>query len=162
MKTDVGEPGALEKRLKALLRIKPLGVELVGYDAALGVDYDLPTYQAIAIAGQIAFAADEVILVDPLPGARLEMVAHPVTVHQIHDERTARAERALYCLEYSEIVLRALEITERVAEDADAMELTVAKPKAPRIAFVKRHLEDTLLGALAGEADQITRAVKSG
>ena len=77
------------------------------------------------------------------------MMTHPVAVHQIHDEGPAGGERAADRFEHGEIVLRALEIAERISEDADAVKVTVAKTKPPRIAFVKRDLQVALLGALA-------------
>src|SRR6516164_1826909 len=123
---------------------------------------DLPADQPVAISGEVAFAADEMVLIDPLPGARLEMVAHPVAVHQIHDERAAGGEGALDRLEHREIVLRTLEITEGIAQDADAMELRVAETKAPGVAFMKRDLQVALFGALAGEADQIAGSIEPG
>ena len=54
MKTDIVELGTLKERLKAALRIEPLGIELVGYDTAVSMDNDFPTYQPIAITGEIA------------------------------------------------------------------------------------------------------------
>ncbi len=42
------------------------------------------------------------------------------------------------------------------------MKLGVAKAKAARVAFVKRNLQIALPGALAGEPDQIARAVEPG
>src|ERR1700731_989958 len=115
MKTDIGKPGARQQRLEPLSRIQPLGIELVGDAAALGVDYALSADQPIAIPGEVAFAADEMVLVDPLPGARLEMMAHPVAIHQIHDERATGGEGALDRFEHCEIVLRTFEITKPVA-----------------------------------------------
>src|SRR5215471_20300223 len=96
---DIGEPGALDQRLEPLLRIEPLGIELVGDDPALGMDDDLPADQPVAIPGEVALAADEMVLIDPLPGARLEMSAHPVAIHQIHDERAAGSEGATHRFE---------------------------------------------------------------
>src|SRR5262249_28652395 len=151
-----------QQRLETLFRVEPFGVELIGDNTALGMDNDLPADQTVAILGEVAFAADKVVLVDPLPGSRLEMAAHPVAVHQIHDQRAAGGERALDRFKHREVILRALEITERIAKDADAMEFGVAEAKTPRIAFVKRNLEVTLLGALAGETDQIAGAIEPG
>ena len=126
------------------------------------MDDDFPADQPVAVAGEVSLAADEVILVDPFPRPRLEMVAHPVAIHQIHDQRSAGGERAFDRLEHGEIVLRALEIAERVAEDADAMKLAIAETKTPGITLVKRDLQVALPGALAGETDQIARAVEPG
>src|SRR5215469_15624151 len=102
------------------------------------------------------------LLVDPLPGARLEMVAHPVAVHQIHDERTAGTESAVYRFEHGEIILRTLEITKRISQNADTVKIAIAQAKPPCIALVKRHLQVAVLGALACQADQIARAVEPG
>ena len=38
MKADIGKAGACQQRLQPFFRIEPLGIELVGDDAALGVD----------------------------------------------------------------------------------------------------------------------------
>src|SRR5271165_5981861 len=162
MKADIGEPGAGQQRFEALLRVEPFGIELVGDDAALGVHDDLAADQPVAIPGEVALATDEMVLVDPLPGARLEMVAHPIAVHQIHDKGPARGEGAVDRFEHGEIVLRTLEIAEGIPQDTNAVKIPVAEAKPPRIAFVKRDLQVALLGALAGEADQIAGAVKPG
>src|SRR5215469_16095856 len=90
------------------------------------------------------------------------MATHPLPVHQVHDETAAGREGAIDCLEDGEIVLRKLEVTEGIAQDADAMELRVAEAEAAGVAFVKRNRKVTELGALAGETDQITRAVETG
>ena len=42
------------------------------------------------------------------------------------------------------------------------MKLGVAKAKAARVAFVKRNLKIAFPGALAGEPDQVARAVEPG
>ena len=42
------------------------------------------------------------------------------------------------------------------------MELRVAETKAPRVAFMKRDLQVTLFGPLAGEADQIAGSIEPG
>ena len=78
------------------------------------------------------------------------MVAHPLAVHQVHDQCSARGEGSLDGVEHRQIVFKALEVAERIAEDADAVELAVAKPEAPRIALVERDLKTALLGAFAG------------
>src|SRR4051795_889459 len=160
MKADIGEPGAGQQHFEALLRIEPLGIKLVGDDAALGMHDDLPADQPVAVPGEVALAANEMVLVDPLPGARLEMMAHPVAIHQIHHERSAGGEGALYCFEHGQVILRALEIAKGITQDAGAMKVTVAEAKPPCVAFVKRDLEVALLGALAGQADQIAGAVE--
>ena len=90
------------------------------------------------------------------------MATHPLAVHQVHDKTATGGESAIDCLEDGEIVLRKLEITEGVAQDADAMELRVAEAKAAGVTFVKRDRKITQLGALAGETNQITRAVETG
>src|SRR5207247_2004085 len=106
--------------------------------------------------------AYKVVLVDPVPGTRLEMAPHPLSVHQIHDEDAARGQCALDRLQHREIVFRPVEIAKRVAQNADAMKLPVAEPKTPRVAFVKGERQIALPGALAGEADQVARAVEPG
>ena len=90
------------------------------------------------------------------------MAPHPLAVHHVHDEGAARGQRALHRLQHREIVFRPVEIAERVAEHADAMKFPVAEPEAARVAFVECHLQIALPGALAGEADQVARAVEPG
>src|SRR5438552_17080428 len=106
MKAHIGEPGADQQRFEALLRIEPFGIELVGYDAAFGVHDDLAADQPVAVPGEVALAADEMVLVDPLPGTRLEMTPHPVAVRQIHDQRPTGGELAVDRCEPGETVLR--------------------------------------------------------
>src|SRR5262249_45691607 len=108
----------------------------------------------------IALPADEMVLIDPLPGARLEVPAHPIAVHQVHDQGAAGGERPLDRFEDCEIVLRTLEIAKRIAQNADAVKFAVAEVEAPRIAFVEGNLQIALLGTFAGEPDQIARAVE--
>ena len=157
---DIGKAGADQQGFEALFRIEPLGIELIGDNAAFGMDDDLATDQPVAVAVEIALATDEVILVDPFPRARLEISAHPIAVHQVHDQCAAGAERTLDRFEDGKIVLWALEIAERIAQDADAMKLGVAKAKAARVAFVKGNLKIALPGALSAESDQVARAVE--
>ena len=88
------------------------------------------------------------------------MMAHPVAIHQIHDERPAGGEGAVDRFEHGEIVLRTLEIAEGVPQNADAVKVTVAKTKPPGVAFVKRDLQIALLRALASQADQIAGAIE--
>src|SRR5262249_41689223 len=134
----------------------------VGDDAAFGVHDDLAADQPVTVAGKVALATDKMVLVDPFPRARLEMEAHPIAVHQIHDERAARSESAVDRFENGQVVFRAFEIAEGVPENADAMKVCVAEAKPSRIAFVKRDLQVALLGAFTCQADQITRAVETG
>src|SRR5438105_1062085 len=162
MKADIGESGAGQQRFEAFLGIESLGIKLVGDDAALGVHDDLAADQPVAVAGEVALTTDEMVLVHPFPGPRLEMMAHPVAIHQIHDERAARGQGSVDRFEHRQIVLRPLEIAKGIPEDADAMKVTVAEAKPPRIALVKRDLQVALLGALAGQSDQIARAVETG
>src|SRR5246127_4261976 len=126
------------------------------------MDHDLAADQPIAILGEVTLAADKMVLVNPLPRARIEMTTHPLAIHQIHNERPTGSERALDRFEHGEIVLRPLEITKRVTQKADAMKVAVAKAKASCIPLVKRDLQAALLSAFAGEADQIARAVEAG
>src|SRR5271155_573696 len=162
MEGDIAKAGADQQGFEALFRIEPLGIELIGDNAAFGVNDDLAADQPVAVAGKIALATNEVILVDPFPRARLEISAHPIAVHQVHDQRAAGAECSLHRFEYGEVVLWTLEIAERIAQNADAMKFGVAEAKPARVAFVKRNLKIGLPGALAGEPDQVARAVEPG
>src|SRR5271170_1365543 len=162
MEGDIAKAGADQQGFEALFRIEPLGIELICDNAAFGMNDDLATDQPVAVAGEIALATDEVVLVDPFPRARLEISAHPIAVHQVHYQRPTGAECPLDRLEDGKVVLWTLEIAERIAQNADAMKLGVAKAKTAGVAFVKRNLKIGLPGALAGEPDQIARAVEPG
>ena len=156
------EAGALEQLVDLVRRIEPLGVELVGQHALLGVDHDFAGQQALAVFGERPLAADELVLVDPLPGALLEMAAHPVAVGQVHDQLAVRAQRPLDRLEHGQIVLLALEIAEGVAEERDAIERAFGDAEAAGVALVEARDQPLLLGALARQPDQIARAVDAG
>ena len=87
---DVAEAALLEQPRDALARVEALGIELVGDDAHLVVDDDLAADQALAVGRQRALAADEVVLVDPLPGAALEVVGHVGAVGDVEHELAGR------------------------------------------------------------------------
>ena len=70
---DVAEAGLLQQLGDAVARVEPLGIELVGDHAHLVVDDHLARDQPLAILADGALAADEVMLVDPLPRAPLEV-----------------------------------------------------------------------------------------
>ena len=160
IKPQPAKAGAGQERLEPFLGIQPLGVELVGNHAAPGIDHDFAADQPVMVFGKAALAADEPVPVDPFPRARLEVTAHPVAVHQIHDQLAAAGQRPLDPFENGEIVFLPLEIAKGIAEDAYAIEFAVAEAKIARVAFVKRWLLLGLLGALAREADQIARAIE--
>src|SRR5205085_9850097 len=134
---------------------KPLGIKLIGDNATLGVHHNLAADQPVAVFGEAALAADKMVLIDPLPGARLEMRAHPLAIHQIHHQDAARGEGALYRFEHRQIVFRPIEIAERVAEDADAMKFALAEPETTGIAFMDGDWQVALPGALTGAPDQV-------
>ena len=90
------------------------------------------------------------------------MRPHPLAVHQIHDQDAARGEGALDRFEHRQIVLRPVEIAKRVAEDTDTVKFAIAESEAARVAFMERSLQIALPGTLAGEADQIARAIEPG
>src|SRR5215472_11908177 len=92
MKADIGEAGAGQQRLEALLRIQSFRIELIGNNAALCVDHDLPADEPVTIFGEVSLAANEMVLVDPFPRAWIKMTAHPLAIHQIHNERSAGGE----------------------------------------------------------------------
>ena len=145
------------------LRIEPLGIELIGDDAALGMDHHLAADQAVAVPGETRARGRRNGSGRPTPrSARSKWSPHPLAVHQIHDERAARGQGALDRFEHRQIVLGPVEIAERIAEHADAMKLAVAEPETAGVAFMERHLQIALSGALLGEPDQIARPVEPG
>ena len=64
---DIAEAGLLEQLRDAGAGIEALGVELVGDHAGLVIDDDLTRDEPVAFLADRAFAADEMVFVDPLP-----------------------------------------------------------------------------------------------
>src|SRR5690606_25594905 len=144
------EAGALEHLRDLRGRVEALGVELIDNDAALGVDDHLARDEALAVGGERALAADQMVLVDPLPGAALEALAHPVAVHEVERDGAAGLEDALGHAEHGEVVLLALEIAERVAHKRHALERALGQAEAAGVALVEGDGQAGLFGALAG------------
>src|SRR5690348_3319752 len=89
-------------------------------------------------------------------------MAHPFAIHQVHDQLAADNQCPLGRFENGEIVLRPLEIAERISKYAHTMKFAIAEAEFSDIALVKGDLQVALLGALASKPDQIARAVQPG
>jgi hypothetical protein len=109
---DVLVARALEPPLDTRRVIETLRVELIGDDAALGVYDHLPGDQPLCIPREGALPAHEVVLVDPLPRARLEVVALPVAVGQIEQQRSVCPEGAGGGAQHRQVIAVLLEVSE--------------------------------------------------
>ena len=159
---NVAEAGLLHELADALARVEPLGIELVGDDAELVVHDDFARDQAFAIAGKRALAADEVVLVDPLPRAALEVVGHVGAVGDVEHELAGGAQDLADRRQHLLVVLLVGEVAERVAHDGDAVEARLRQARVARVAFLEHDLQPLGLRALLGEAHEIARAIDAG
>ena len=159
---DLVESQGLQQSHDRLPVVQPLRVELIGDHAAFRVNHDFAADQALAIAVEGPFAADEMLLIDPLPTARFEIVAHPGAVDDVEHQHAVRAERPLDAREHRGIVLVAVEIAEGISHQTDAIEVPIAEPEAARVALAEVHGDADIPGALSRQADEIARTVDSG
>ena len=156
---DVAEAGLLQQLADAFARIEPLGIELVGDDAHLVVDDDLAADQPFAVRRQRALAADEMMLVDPLPGAAVEVLGHVGAVGDVEHQLAGRPQDLADAGQHLLVVLLVGEVAERVAHDGDAVEAVLGQARVARVAFLEQDLQALGLRALLGQADEIARAV---
>ena len=70
------KPRLLHQLGDAVARVEPFGIELVGDHAHLVVHDHFARDQALAVLADGALAAHEVVLVDPLPRALVEVLVH--------------------------------------------------------------------------------------
>ncbi len=134
---DVAEAALLEQLGDAVARVEALGVELVGDDAELVVDDHLARDEPLAVGRERALAADEMMLVDPLPRAPLEVVGHIGAVGDVEHELTRRAQELADGRQHLLVVLLVREVAERIAHDGDAVEAALGEPRVPRVAFLE-------------------------
>src|SRR3546814_8435020 len=120
---------------------------------------DLAADQPPAAGIERTLAADEMVLVDPFPGALLEMLAHPGAVDEVHGDDAARAQRPHLRFEHGGVVLLAVEIAEGIAHQADAVEARLRNAELARVAFLEGDRQTLLLGTLAAEAHEVARTV---
>src|SRR6185312_12389651 len=64
--------------------------------------------------------------------------------------------------QHGNVILLAVEITEGVAEDRDAVKAAVGRAELARVALVEGDAEAALAGALARQAHEVARAVDAG
>ena len=159
---DIAEPGLLQELADALARIEPLGVELVGDDADLVVHDHLARDEAFPVARQRALPADEMVLVDPLPRAALEVIGHVGAVGDVEHELAGRAQDLADGRQDLLVILLVGEVAERVAHDGDAVEAHVGQTRVARVAFLEHDLQPLVLRPLLGEAHEIAGAVDAG
>ena len=145
-----------------LARVESLGVELVGNHALLGVDHHFSRDEALAVGGQGAFAADELVLVDPLPGAALEVMPHPFAIDQIQCDRPLGREDPLDRLQDGQIILLPVKITEGIAHQRNAVEIIIRETEFTGVAFVEIYIQAVRFGALFRQADQVAGAIDTG
>ena len=102
--------------------VKALGIEAISNDAVLDIEHDLPRDQTLAVGGKQSLATDQQPVVDPFPGARLEMSAQPVSVDQVEHKPSLLAQRQPRLLKEQRVLFRALEIAKGVAENDHTIE----------------------------------------
>src|SRR5258705_14008194 len=89
---DVAETGLLQQFGYAAARIEPLGVELIGDHAHLVVHDNFARDQTFPILADRALTADEVVVVDPLPRAPIEVVVHVAAVGNVQYDLATGSE----------------------------------------------------------------------
>ena len=162
MKPYVGKPCLFQQIADGLPRIQAFGIELVGDYALFRIDHDFAADQAGRIVRQRAFPAHQLRLVYPFPGPAFEISGHPFAVGEIHHERTAGSQRALYLSEDLPVVLDAVEIPEGISHHHGAVERAFRRPELAGIAFAEGRRHGLRPGTPAGQADQISRTVDPG
>ena len=103
------EPGALKQHADLVSGIQTFGIELVGDDTLIGVGHNLARHQATAVLGQGPFAADELVLVDPLPRAALVMLFQPCPVGNVEVQHAAGFEHPNHRFQDFQVITVALE-----------------------------------------------------
>ena len=156
------ETAGKEEGVELFARVETFGVELIDEDAALGVGDDFTADEARAIGGEHAFAADEVVPVDPFPRPGLKIFPHPISVGNIHREDTTGTQRGADGGEHGEVFGLAIEVTEGVAQNGDAVEGGVGGGKRAGVALEEIDGEACGAGAAARELDEVVRAVEAG
>ena len=158
---DVAEAGLVEQLADALAGIQALGIELVGDHAHLVVDDDLAGDEPLPVLADGALAAHEVVLVDPLPGAPLEVLVHVGAVGDVEHQLAAGAQDLADGGQHLLVVLLVGEVAEGVAHDGDAIDAALGQARVAGVALLEQHLQALGLGALLGEAHQVARAVEA-
>jgi hypothetical protein len=157
----VAEARLLHQLGDAFARVEPLGVELVGDHAHLVVHDHLARDQPLAVLADRALAADEVMLVDPLPRALVEVLVHVAAVGDVEHQLAAGAQDLADRGQDLLVVLLVGEVAERVAHDGNAIHAVLGQPRVARIAFLEQHLQAFALRPLLGEPHEVARAVEA-
>ena len=157
----VAEAGLLHQLADAFARVEALGVELVGDHAHLVVHDNLARDQAFPVLADGALAAHEMMLVDPLPRALVEVLVHVAAVGDVEHQLAAGAQDLADRGQDLLVVLLVGEVAERVAHDGNAIHAVLRQARVARIAFLEQHLQSLGLRPLLGEPHQIARAVET-
>ena len=159
MDADQAISGFLEEGGNFSFVVNPFGVKLVDDYPSLRVGDHLPGYDPGAVFRKGTLPADKVVLVDPLPGTRLEIVPHPGPVHDIHHEDPVGGEGPGNIVQYLKVVGFLLKIPERVPENGDAVKQFVPDAEFSRVSLPELNQQPLLFGPLLGEADEMTGPV---
>ena len=157
----IAETGLLQQLADAFARVEPLGVELVGDHAHLVVHDHLARDQPLAVLADGALAADEMVLVDPLPRALVEVLVHVAAVGDVEHQLAAGAQDLADCSQDLLVVLLIGEVAERVAHDGNAIHAVLGQARVARIALLEQHLQAFALRPLLGKSHEVARAVEA-
>ena len=115
MQRDIDKANPTQQFAQALFAVKALGIELVGNHPFGDMGDHLARDQTLLILGERPFAADKVLFVDPLPTARLKVLADIVAVGNINQQPTIRLENAAHLLQNLVIILGRFKVAKAVA-----------------------------------------------
>src|SRR5262249_17322156 len=157
---DVAKTGLLQQLADAVAGVKAFGIELVGDHTHFVVHDNFAGDQAFPVLADRALAADEMVVVDPLPRALIEVFVHVPAIgdveHQLAAGTQDLADRGQHLL----VVLLVGEVAERVAHDGNAIHDVLREPWVARVTFLEDALQALALRPLFGEPHQVARAVK--
>ena len=157
----VAEAGLLQEFRDAFAGVEPLGVELVGDHAHLVMDDHFARDQALAVLADRSLPAHEMVFVDPLPRAPLEMLVHVGAVGDVEHQLARGAQDLADGGQDLLVVLLVGEVAEGVAHDGDAIDAALGQPRVAGIALLEQHLQALGLRPLLGETHEIARAVEA-
>src|SRR5262249_15462264 len=160
MVAGVAEAGLVQQLADTVARVEPLGIELVRDYAHLVVDDNLARDQAFPVLANRALAADEMVLVDPLPRPAVEVVVHVAAVGNVQDDLPARPQDLADRRQHLLVILLVGEVAERGAHDGNAVHAVLRQPRIARLPLPEQHLHTLARGALLGQPHQIARTVE--
>src|SRR5262245_8761623 len=92
MVTDIAETCLLQELGDTVACIEPFGIKLVGDYTHLVVHDNFARDQAFPILADRTLPTDEMMLIDPLPRAPIEVVVHVAAVGNVQYDLPARAQ----------------------------------------------------------------------